>query len=143
MVNFVRCEKIRPFFTFSDSDWANDSNKGDYRLFLVAMMEYQRCFLGIHDAVPLTVLNSGEIEMVAAFSGACEGMGLIQLRHSGSEPASIANTCLPLNCSRQRDPAQGSTRKTKHIDVKASLQWSARPQVCIVWAGANEHLADC
>ena len=31
VVNFVRCEKIRPVFTFSDSDWANDSDKHSER----------------------------------------------------------------------------------------------------------------
>ena len=93
----------------------------------------------------LIALNSGEIEMVAAFSGACEAMGLRKLSHSGSGPISIAHTCLPLNCSHQHDPAHGSTRKMIHIDVKSFLltQWSARHQVRVVWAGANEHLADC
>ena len=31
VVNFVRCEKIRLVFMFSDSDWANDSDKHSER----------------------------------------------------------------------------------------------------------------
>ena len=40
---------------------------------------------------------------------------------------------------------KGSTRKTKHIDLKAFFlqQWSARPQVRLVQVGTSEMLSDC
>ena len=98
--------------------------------------------------------SSGEAELVAALSGACEGMGLRPqwnwLRQFGGDDevqtdASQQVLCCDSSAALGMIRRKGSTRKTRHIELRASFlqQWSARPEVRLVQVGASEMLADC
>ena len=97
-------------------------------------------------------LSSGEAELVAALSGACEGMSLRQqwdwLLKFGCNAEETSETTQQIPCCDSSAALgmikrKGSTRKTRHIELKAffSQHWSARPEVRLVQVGTCEMLA--
>ena len=88
-------------------------------------------------------LSSGEAELVAALSGACEGLSLRQqwnwLLKFGCNAEETSETTQQIPCcDSSAAPGmikrKGSTRKTRHIELKAFFlqQWSARAEVRLV-----------
>ena len=111
-------------------------------------------------------LSSGEAEMVAALSGACEGLGLHELwqRLIDFKSIEVNDKDQVLNNDKlnkaQRAPLQilcsdstaaigivrrkGSSRRTRHVELKAFFlqQWAQRPLVQVVKVGTSDMLAD-
>ena len=99
-------------------------------------------------------LSSGEAELVAALSGACECIGLQQLwkwlRKCGSNAEEETHTttqqilCCDSSAELSMIQRKRSTRKTRHIELKALFlpQWSARPEVRRVQVKTDEMLVD-
>ena len=102
----------------------------------------------------MIALSSGEAELVAALSGACEGMSLRQqwdwLLKFGCNAEETSETtqqilCCDSSAALGMIKRKGSTRKTRHIELKAFIlqQWSsARPKVRLVQVETSETLAD-
>ena len=99
-------------------------------------------------------LSSGEAELVAALSGVCEGMSLRQqwnwLLKFGcnveeTDEATRQILCCDSSAAQGTIKRKGSTRKTRHIELKAFFlqQWSARPKVRLVQVGTSDMLAEC
>ena len=93
-------------------------------------------------------------ELVAALSGACDGIGLRQkwnwLRQFGNTDdeetgRSHQILCFFSSAALGMIRSKGSTRETGHMDLKAFFlqQWSARPEVRLVQVKTTEMLADC
>ena len=128
-----------------DSVWAGDAD----RYSVSGTASWVRGELGWY---PITAssrkqstiaLSSGETEMVAALSGACESMGLRQqwnwLRQSGCNDEEQTEApqqilCCDSSAALGMIRRKGPTRKTRHIELKAFFlqQWSARPEVSLV-----------
>ena len=142
--------------TYGDSDWAGNAD----RFSVSGAASWLRGKLGWYPIIASSrkqstiALSSGEAELVAALSGACEGMGLRQqwnwLRQFGNtddEPAEGSQQilCCDSSAALGMMRRKGSTRKTRHIELKAFFlqQWSARPEVRLVQVGTSEMLADC
>ena len=99
-------------------------------------------------------LSSGDAELVAALSGACDGIGLRQqwnwLRQFGNTDdeetgRSQQILCCDSSAALGMIRRKGLIRETGHMELKAFLlqQWSARPEVRLVQVGTSEMLADC
>ena len=98
--------------------------------------------------------SSGEAELVAALSGACEGMSLRQqskwlLKFGCTAEETIGSAqqilCCGYSAALGMIKRKGSSRKTRHIELKAFFlqQWSARPEVRLVQVETSEVLSDC
>ena len=98
-------------------------------------------------------LSSGEAELVAALSGACEGMGLRQQAElvakvwkqcRGDVLTSQKIQCCDSSAGVSMVKRKGSTRKTRHIELKAFFlqQLCARPEVRLVQVRTDEIFAD-
>ena len=142
--------------TYGNSDWAGD----DDRFSVSRGASWLRGKLGWCPIVApsrnksTTALSSGEAKLVAALSGACEGMGLRQVWNwleqfgcNDDEPteASQQIVCRVSSAALGVIRRKASTRKTRRIELKAFFlqQLSARPKMSFVQAGTSEMPADC
>ena len=141
--------------TYDDSDWAGDAD----RFSVSGTASWVRgklwgCPITASSKKQSTIaLSNGEAELVAALSGACEGLGLRQqwnwlLKFGRDAEETNATTrqilCCESSAALGMIQRRSSTRKTRHIELKAfSLQqWSARPEVRLVKMVTSEMLAD-
>ena len=152
----VKRTLVGSVLTNGDSDWAGGAD----RLSVSGTASWLRgkvgWFLNMATSRKQStiVLSSGEAELVAALSGPCEGMSLRQQRNwllkFGCNAEEMNDTTQQILCCDSSAALgmmrrKGSTRKTRHIELKAFFlqQWSARPGVRLVQVVTREMLADC
>ena len=143
--------------TYGDSDWASDAG----RFSVSGTASWLRGKLGWY---PITAssrkqstiaLSSGEAELVAALSGACEGMGLRQQwtwpRQFGSNDEMQTDAAQQILCCDSAAALglirrEGWTHKTRHIELNAfllaTMERTTRSETC-VQVGTSEMLGDC
>ena len=149
----VKRAPVGSVLTYGDSNWAGDVD----RFSVSGAASWLHGKLAWYPIVAPSrkqstlALSSGEAELVAALSGACQGMGLRHwLRQFGNTDdeeteASQQILCCDSSAALGMIRRKGSTRRTRHIELKAFFlqQWSARPEVTLVQVGTSEMLADC
>ena len=123
--------------TYGDSDWAGDADR-----FSVSAGQTLGWYpiTASSKKQPTIALNSGEAELVAALSGACEGMGLRQQWHwflkfecNAEETNETTQQVLCCDSSAALGVTKrtGSTRETKHIEVLlVTLERATRSETC-------------
>ena len=69
----------------------------------------------------------------------------VRMQRRGETEASQHILCCDSSAALAMIKRKGSTRKTRHIELKAFFlqQWSARPEERLVQVGTSEMLADC
>ena len=145
--------------TYADADWAGD----DDRRSISGVATWVRGACGWYPVSCTSrkqssvALSSGEAELVAALSGACEGLGVQSIwqwllafgkptehssDHEKAWPMQIL--CCDSSAAISIMRRAGATRRTGHIELKAFFlqQWCARPQVKVAKVKTDEMLAD-
>ena len=146
----VKRAPVGSVMTYGDSDWAGDTD----RFSASGTASRLRGKLGWYPITATIALSSGEAEVVAALSGACEGMSLrpqwnwllkfgcnTKDTNETTQQILCCDSCAALGMIKRK----GSTRKTRHMELKAFFlqQWSARPRVSFVQGRTSELLAVC
>ena len=144
----VTRDPVGSVLTYGDPDWAGDAD----RISVNGTASWLRTASNRKQST--IELSSGEAELVVALSGACEGMSLRQrwnwLLKFGCNAEETNETtqqilCCDSSAAVDMIKREGSTRKTRHIELKPFFppQWRARKGVRLVQVVTSEMLADC